>query len=79
MDEMILQGMDVLFVGDLVKGNVDGTLAIRLEQFSRVVQLERKTAAVVRASLGRLNFSPRMALLLGLTAPSRHADYGESG
>ncbi|MHB1956179.1 MAG: MBL fold metallo-hydrolase [Sulfobacillus sp.] len=62
MDEMMLQAKGVLFMGDLVAGNPDGTLAVCPEQFPGVDQLEQKTDAVARALLGCTGFMPRLVL-----------------
>ena len=62
MDEMILQRQDVLFIGDLVAGKPDGTLAVCPEQFPGVGQLEQKSKAVARVLLERIDFVPQLVL-----------------
>ncbi|MCL5116961.1 MAG: MBL fold metallo-hydrolase [Firmicutes bacterium] len=62
MDEMSLQRSDVLFIGDLLTGNLDGTLAVCPEQFPGVSDVEQKTAKVARALLGSIGSAPRLVL-----------------
>lgn len=62
MDEMVLQGKGVLFIGDLVAGTPDGSLAVCPEQFPGAGEWEQKTEAVARGLLGRISVPPQLVL-----------------
>ena len=62
MDEMMLQRSDVLFIGDLLAGKPDGTLAVCPEQFPGASDVAGKTAAVARTLLREITSPPQLIL-----------------
>ncbi len=61
MDEMMLQSTDALFIGDLLAGNLDGSVAVCPEQFPGVAQVDEKTR-VAQAMLQTVPSAPRLLL-----------------